>query len=429
MLAPVPRRRPADACCSRTAPVAADDRRRPVTRGDAARTATAATRSPSRAPYVLDATETGDLLPLAGTEYVTGFESQADTGEPSAPADGPAAQHAGRLGAASRSTTSTATTPSTGPRDYDFWRDVPAATSGAARCSASRRPNPRTLEIAERSFTPNPDDDPLPVEADQRKTARRPRTCGRSAASPPGATSRRGAYASDITPGELADDRLLRGPDHRRARGRAGAPPARRPGAVACRCCTGCRPRRRAPTAAPASRACGCAATSPAPRDGLARRPTSASRRRIRAVYTVVEQDLSHRRARRPGRRRATATRSASACTASTCTPRPAATTTSTSARCPFEIPLGALLPRRVTNLLPAGKNIGTTHITNGCYRLHPVEWNIGEAAGALAAHLPRPRHARRTRCSADAGAARRLPGRAGARRRRDCAGPTSRGY
>jgi hypothetical protein len=38
-------------------------------------------------------------------------------------------------------------------------------------------------------------------------------------------------------------------------------------------------------------------------------------------------------------------------------------------------------------NLLAAGKNIGTTHITNGCYRLHPVEWNIGEAAGALAAH------------------------------------------
>ena len=35
----------------------------------------------------------------------------------------------------------------------------------------------------------------------------------------------------------------------------------------------------------------------------------------------------------------------------------------------------------------PAGKNIGTTHITNGCYRLHPVEWNVGEAAGALAAH------------------------------------------
>ena len=33
-----------------------------------------------------------------------------------------------------------------------------------------------------------------------------------------------------------------------------------------------------------------------------------------------------------------------------------------------------------------AAKNIGTTHITNGCFRLHPVEWNIGEAAGSLAA-------------------------------------------
>ena len=52
----------------------------------------------------------------------------------------------------------------------------------------------------------------------------------------------------------------------------------------------------------------------------------------------------------------------------------------------PFQIPLGALIPRRVENLIAANKNIGTTHITNGCYRLHPVEWSIGEAAGLLAA-------------------------------------------
>ena len=51
----------------------------------------------------------------------------------------------------------------------------------------------------------------------------------------------------------------------------------------------------------------------------------------------------------------------------------------------PFEIPLGALIPRRIKNLIPASKNIGTTHVTNGCYRLHPVEWNIGEVAGILA--------------------------------------------
>ena len=53
----------------------------------------------------------------------------------------------------------------------------------------------------------------------------------------------------------------------------------------------------------------------------------------------------------------------------------------------PFQIPLGALIPVRMRNLLAAGKNLGTTHISNGCYRLHPVEWNIGESAGLLAAY------------------------------------------
>jgi hypothetical protein len=38
-------------------------------------------------------------------------------------------------------------------------------------------------------------------------------------------------------------------------------------------------------------------------------------------------------------------------------------------------------------NLIPANKNIGTTHITNGCYRLHPVEWSIGESAGMLVSY------------------------------------------
>lgn len=52
----------------------------------------------------------------------------------------------------------------------------------------------------------------------------------------------------------------------------------------------------------------------------------------------------------------------------------------------PFQIPLGALIPIRLTNLIAGGKNIGTTHISNGCYRLHPVEWNVGESAGVLAA-------------------------------------------
>jgi hypothetical protein len=52
----------------------------------------------------------------------------------------------------------------------------------------------------------------------------------------------------------------------------------------------------------------------------------------------------------------------------------------------PFQIPLGAMIPVRIENLLPGGKNLGVTHITNGAFRVHPVEWNIGEAAGLLAA-------------------------------------------
>lgn len=56
----------------------------------------------------------------------------------------------------------------------------------------------------------------------------------------------------------------------------------------------------------------------------------------------------------------------------------------------PYEIPLGSLIPVRVKNLLPACKNISMTQIANGCYRLHPTEWNIGEAAGTLAAYAIR---------------------------------------
>ena len=53
----------------------------------------------------------------------------------------------------------------------------------------------------------------------------------------------------------------------------------------------------------------------------------------------------------------------------------------------PFQIPMGAMLTGAVSNFIAGAKNIGTTHITNGVFRLHPVEWNIGESAGALAAY------------------------------------------
>ena len=52
----------------------------------------------------------------------------------------------------------------------------------------------------------------------------------------------------------------------------------------------------------------------------------------------------------------------------------------------PFQIPLGALIPQRIQNLIPACKNLGVTHVVNSATRVHPIEWVIGEAAGTLAA-------------------------------------------
>jgi len=65
----------------------------------------------------------------------------------------------------------------------------------------------------------------------------------------------------------------------------------------------------------------------------------------------------------------------------------------------PFEIPMGALLPRRWKISWQPSRNLGVTHITNGCYRLHPVEWSTGESAGLLAARaVPRKTPPRRIR-------------------------------
>jgi hypothetical protein len=52
----------------------------------------------------------------------------------------------------------------------------------------------------------------------------------------------------------------------------------------------------------------------------------------------------------------------------------------------PFQIPLGALIPPDCHNLVCANKNIATTHLSNGAYRLHPIEWSIGTGAGMATA-------------------------------------------
>jgi hypothetical protein len=128
-------------------------------------------------------------------------------------------------------------------------------------------------------------------------------------------------------------------------------------------------------------------------KSGLAKYPYVREARRIKAEFTVLEQHVgTHQRAQLLGKKpeevRAEEFRDTVGIGSYPIDLHP-----STGGdnyidfpSLPFQIPLGALLPVRTENLLPACKNIGSTHVTNGCYRLHPVEWNIGEAAGLLAA-------------------------------------------
>ncbi len=61
----------------------------------------------------------------------------------------------------------------------------------------------------------------------------------------------------------------------------------------------------------------------------------------------------------------------------------------------PIQIPLEALIPQDVDNLLIGGKSIAVTHIVNASTRVHYGEWVIGGAAGATAGWLvtQQPKH------------------------------------
>ena len=52
----------------------------------------------------------------------------------------------------------------------------------------------------------------------------------------------------------------------------------------------------------------------------------------------------------------------------------------------PFQIPLRAMIPQKIDNLLVTGKTIATSHITAAAYRVHSFEWSSGAAAGITAA-------------------------------------------
>lgn len=107
--------------------------------------------------------------------------------------------------------------------------------------------------------------------------------------------------------------------------------------------------------------------------DGLAMYPYIRESRRIKAEFTVVEQHVSTEVRGEAGAE----TFDDSVGIGSyriDLHPSTGLRTFIDISSLPFQIPLGSLIPIRVNNLLPASKNLGVTHITNGCYRLHL--WN-----------------------------------------------------
>ena len=331
------------------------------------------------APYVVDATETGDLLPLAGADYVTGFESRAETGEPSAPSHAQpmnmqaiswcfAIDHVDGHHVIDK------------PSRYEQWRSYRPDFWPAPLLSLTY-PDPRTLRAVTAGFSPNPDDDPFDVTADQSVnpgsadlwTFRR--IAARGVFAP-------GSYRSDITLVNWPQIDYFVGPvvDVADETAQQHLDAARQLSLSMLYWLQTEAPRPDGGSGYPGLRmrpdVTGTA-------DGFAQAPYIREGRRIRAVTTVAEQDVS---LAVRGERGAVVYPDSVGVGMYRIDLHPSTGGDNyiDVGACPFQIPLGALLPVRLRNLLPAAKNIGTTHITNGCYRLHPVEWNVGEAVGTL---------------------------------------------
>ncbi len=338
------------------------------------------------AAYVLDATETGELLPAAGVEYVTGFESTKDSGEPSAPDEAQPANFQGVSWCFAMDHVDGNHTIDR-PATYDHWRAARPANWTGPLFSLTA-PDPRTGNPAAGWLDINPDGDPHDVamaldrEPGGLDLWRFRRIAARNNFEP-------GYYASDITlvnwpqidyfEGLTFAEESLGVSEEEAARNREAA---RQLSLSALYWLQTEVPRPDGDTGYPGLR---LRPDIMGTTDGLAQDLYVRESRRIKAVRTVTENDVS---LAIRGDRGATqfADSVGIGMYRIDLHPSTGGDPYIDVASAPFQIPLAALLPQRVRNVLPAAKNIGTTHITNGCYRLHPIEWNIGEAAGALAA-------------------------------------------
>lgn len=331
------------------------------------------------APYFVDATEQGDLLALSKCEHVTGFESRKMTGEPSAPeAAQPAniqsftvcfamSHHEGENHVIER------------PANYAFWRDYKPDLKPAwpEKLLSWTMSHPITLQRREFAFDPNEDvASPGPSNLWLYRRIRRKKNYANS------------AFDADISLVNWPQNDYWLGNIH------GGTPQEAAKHLEAAKQLSLSwlywmqteAPRANGKQGWPGLK---LRQDQSGTEDGLAMYPYIRESRRILAEFTVVEQHVST--ALRPSKE---AERFPDSVGVGSYRidlhPSSGGNNYIDVSSLPFQIPLGSLIPRRVENLLAGAKNLGVTHITNGCYRLHPVEWNIGESAGAVAAEALR---------------------------------------
>ncbi|MCC7145620.1 MAG: FAD-dependent oxidoreductase [Phycisphaeraceae bacterium] len=351
------------------------------------------------AKYFLDATELGDVLPLAGVEYVSGAESQRDTSEPHAVQD-----NDGRLAGPGNVQALTWCFPMAfdprppevigsrylieKPAQYEKWRDqLPAMTPPwCGPLLIWNTCSPRDVSVIRRNVLLTEDR----VQGDESRLWLYRRIVCADHYEPharPFEVTLVNWPQNDYLEGNLIDARpedaqrylhdakqlslslfYWMQTDAPRPKGGQGYPGLHlRPDLVG---------------------------TS----NGLAKAPYIRESRRIRAVFTVTENHVGL--LARGGQDPSSASPSAQdihaepffdsvglGCYRIDLHPSTGGDNYIDISSLPYQIPLGALIPQRVNNLLAACKNIGSTHISNGCYRLHPTEWNIGESAAMTAAY------------------------------------------
>lgn len=332
--------------------------------------------------YFVDATELGDLLPLSGTEYVKGAESKSDTNELHAPETGdPENQQAftmclamdyipGRNQVIDQ------------PRDYLLWRDlVPELNPPwSGKLLDLAYSNPRTLQSSTLGFHPDGR-----LTGDRLNLWNYRKIINRHNFLP-------GTYPGDITIMNWPQNDYFLGNliDVDAETFKKNVDAAKQLSLSLFYWLQTAAPRPDGGEGWPGLRLRGDIIGTA---DGMAKYPYVRESRRIKALFTVLEEHVGAENSalitgKKDGGKAAFFYDSVGiGYYHIDLHPSSGGNNYIDFSSLPFQIPLGALLPIRMKNLLPANKNIGTTHITNGCYRLHPVEWSIGEAVGLLATY------------------------------------------